>query len=600
LIYTLIYSILTLIYFFLGVFQVAGKNKLSALNWYFFAICMVCAITTLNYSLIFYTALQEGVGLWESSYVSTIFNTILSSVKITAVPFLFSFFLKLSKIKSKGFKTVQFVMLSATAVTLVSIFIINAVFSNAMEILSSNLFTLLVLIVVIFSMCCFIFLLYKWMKNAELKRDRRQAFAISIGSLVALVSLVGLLANHDSREMELIPYIGLLALVLSCNHYANQYNRFTFNISNLASYVYTAVKLPVLILNDTGDIMLCNTASESFFKSPSEILTGQKLFSLFDFKDNLLSDNTFSEASFLRYRHKADIDMSEDAVVFNCDAVCRVEGQKCQISLNYVYDKFDEMICTVVIVNDITEKEELIRQLNESHAKIERFNKELQSEVDRQTESIRNLQKAIVYSMSDLIEKKDGYTGIHTRRVSEYVSVLLRELARRGHQFTEAEIQRIAESSLLHDMGKIAIPDSILLKNGKLNDDEFDVMKTHSAKGADSLERSMQFAKDNDFLKNAFLMAKHHHEKWNGGGYPDGKKENEIPLLARVIAIADVYDALRSERPYKAPFSREKAKSIILEGNGSQFDPELVDVFMAVEPEFNEICVSYPQNVIEM
>jgi len=374
-------------------------------------------------------------------------------------------------------------------------------------------------------------------------------------------------------------------LLFICNHYANQYNSFSFNISNLAAYVYTAVKLPVLILDDTGNIMLCNTASESFFKLTTEQLNRLKLFSLFDFADNSLSDSSLS-----LHRHK------KDATVFNCDAVCRVEGQKCQISLNYIYDKFDEMICTVVIVTDITEKEDLIRQLHESHAQIERFNKELQSEVDRQTESIRNLQKAIVYSMSDLIEKKDGYTGVHTRRVSEYVAILLRELVRRGHQLTESDIQRIAESSLLHDMGKIAIPDSILLKNGKLDDDEFGVMKSHSAKGADSLEKSMQFAKDNEFLKNAFVMAKHHHEKWNGGGYPDGKKENEIPLLARVIAIADVYDALRSERSYKKPFSREKAKEIILEENGRQFDPELVDVFLAVEPQFDEFCKSTQNN----
>jgi putative two-component system response regulator len=322
--------------------------------------------------------------------------------------------------------------------------------------------------------------------------------------------------------------------------------------------------------------MLCNTASESFFRKNIEQLKKLKLFDLFDFGNISLS---------LQRQKK-------DASIFNCDAVCRVEGQKCQISLNYVYDKFDEMICTVAIVTDITEKEELIRQLNESNAQIERFNKELQSEVDRQTESIRNLQKAIVYSMSDLIEKKDGYTGVHTRRVSEYVAILLRELARRGHQLTESEIQRIAESSLLHDMGKIAIADSILLKNGELTDDELDVMKSHSTTGADSLQKSMQFAKDDDYLKKAFIMAKHHHEKWNGSGYPDGKKEKDIPILARVIAIADVYDALRSERSYKSPFSREKAKSIILEENGRQFDPELVDVFLAVESEFNEFCES--------
>jgi len=565
--------------------QIAGKSRRTALNWYFFAICTIIAVSTFNNGVMFYKAYLESVEFGESSYVFTKMNMILSMIKLMIVPFLFSFILILSKIKSKEIKTLQYVLFSVNTAVVFAIFIIIAASVNALGILSSNLFNASVLLMVIFSLGGLAFLQYKWIKSASLKRDRSQAKTILIGSIIALVSLSGdLVVSHTNylyKWIELIPFIWLLVLAFVLNNYANQYNNFSFNISNLAAYVYTAVKLPVLILNDTGDIMLCNTASESFFRKNTEQLTKQKLFDLFNFAENSLSVD-----SFYSHRHK------KDASVFNCDAVCRIEGQKCQISLNYVYDKFDEMICTVVIVTDITEKEELIRQLNESHARIEQFNKELQSEVDRQTESIRNLQKAIVYSMSDLIEKKDGYTGVHTRRVSEYVAILLRELVRRGHRLTESDIQRIAESSLLHDMGKIAIPDSILLKNGKLDNDEFGVMKSHSAKGADSLQKSMQFAKDNDFLQNAFIMAKHHHEKWNGGGYPDGKKENEIPLLARVIAIADVYDALRSQRSYKTPFSREKAKSIILEENGRQFDPELVDVFLAVEPEFNEFCES--------
>jgi response regulator RpfG family c-di-GMP phosphodiesterase len=579
--FTLIYLVISLLVFFLGVFQIVGKSQRSALNWYFFAICAVIAVSSLSNSIIFYKAFSEGVNLSESSYIFSKSNMILSSIKIMTVPFLFAFILNLSKINSKKFKILQLVLLSANTITVSAIFIILITSDNVISIFSSSFFNIFILFIVILSFFCLILLVYKWIKTASLKRDRLQAKTISIVLLISLFYLVCLLFSFNSHWTELIPFMGLLALVFIFYNYANQYNNFSFNISNLAAYVYTAVKLPVLILNDTGDIMLCNTASESFFKQNAGQLTRLKLFNLFDFVDNSLSDTSLS-----LHRHK------KDAAVFNCDAVCSVEGQKCQISLNYVYDKFDEMICTVVIVTDITEKEDLIRQLNESHAKIERFNKELQSEVDRQTESIRNLQKAIVYSMSDLIEKKDGYTGVHTRRVSEYVSILLRELVRRGYQLTESEIQRIAESSLLHDMGKIAIPDSILLKNGKLNDDEFDVMKSHSAKGADSLEKSMQFAKDNDFLKNAFVMAKHHHEKWNGRGYPDGKKENEIPFLARVIAIADVYDALRSERSYKIPFSRERAKEIILEENGRQFDPGLVDVFLAVEPEFDEFCRS--------
>jgi len=573
--FALIYFAISTLVFFQGLFQIVGKKQRSDLNWYFFAICTIIAISSFNNSVMFYKAFSEGVNLGESSYIFSKLNMILSTTKIMIVPFLFSFILNLSKIKSKGIKMLQLISLYASALTFSVIFIIAVTSVDAIGVLSSPLFNTSVLLIVIFFFCCLIFLQYKWIKSASLKRDRLQAKTILTFSMVSIIFLAGHLIVFDYWA-ELIPFIALLALVFVLNDYANQYNNFSFNVGNLAGYVYTAVKLPVLILDDTGDIMLCNTTSESFFKKNTEQLTKLKLLDLFDFSDSPLS----------LQRNK------KDASVFNCDAVCCVDGQKCKISLNYVYDKFDEMICTVVIVTDITEKENLIRQLNESHAQIERFNKELQSEVDRQTESIRNLQKAIVYSMSDLIEKKDGYTGEHTRRVSEYVAILLRELVRRGYNLTESEIQKIAESSLLHDMGKIAIPDGILLKNGKLTDDEFDVMKSHSATGADSLEKSMRFAKDNDFLENAFVMAKHHHEKWNGNGYPDGKKGDEIPLLARIIAIADVYDALRSKRPYKEPFSREKAKSIILEENGRQFDPELVDVFLAVEPEFDEFCKS--------
>jgi len=585
LIFALAYFVMSFIVFFLGTFQIVGKNQRSTLNWYFFAICIIIAISTFNNGIQFYKAFSESVNLGGSSYIFTKLNMILSIIKVMIVPFLFSFIHILSKIKSKKIRVLQHVLLCVNTLVVSAIFIIIAVSVNATSFLSSYLFNTSVLLIVLFSFGCMVFLQYKWIKCASLKRDRSQAKTILIGSIIALVFLTGDLFVSNSHYlynwMELIPFTWLLVLVFVFNHYANQYNNFSFNVANLATYVYTAVKLPVLILDDAGDIMLCNTASESFFKKNTEQLTKLKLFDLFEFAENSLSDVSLS-----LHRHK------KDASVFNCDAVCRVEGQKCQVSLNYVYDKFDEMICTVAIVTDVTEKEDLIRQLNESHAQIERYNRELQSEVERQTESIRNLQKAIVYSMSDLIEKKDGYTGAHTRRVSEYVTILLHELVRRGYQMTESEIKSVAESSLLHDMGKIAIPDSILLKNGLLTEDEFEIMKNHSTTGADSLHKSMQFAKDNDFLKNAFIMAKHHHEKWNGKGYPDGKKEDEIPLLARIIAIADVYDALRSERPYKIPFTREKAKSIIVEENGRQFDPELVDVFLAVEPEFDAFCES--------
>lgn len=243
-------------------------------------------------------------------------------------------------------------------------------------------------------------------------------------------------------------------------------------------------------------------------------------------------------------------------------------------------------------MSDVTEKESLIAQLNESKREIEMYNSRLEAEVARQTESIRNLQQAIIHSISDLIEKKDNYTGGHTERVSTYVGIMLRHMLEKGFQISESDIKRISESSLLHDMGKIAIPDNILLKNGRLTEDEFEIMKKHSSIGAESLSNSMRLAQDDSFLTTAYEMAAFHHEKWNGGGYPDGRQGEEIPFVARVASIADVYDALRSERPYKEPFSREKARGIIEEERGRQFDPELVDVFLAVEDKFDAFCES--------
>jgi len=274
LIFTFIYLVISFFALFLGIFQIVGKNQRSTLNWYFFAICVVVAISTFNTGILFYKALLENVRLSESSYIYTTTNIVLTTIKVIAVPFLFAFILNLSKINSKKFKILQYVLLSANSITVASIYIILVISANAANILSSPFFNILVLLIVIFSFFCLILLLYKWIKTASLKRDRLQAIKISVASLISFLSLVCLLFSINSYWIELIPYIGIMALLFVCNYYANQYNSFSFNISNLAAYVYTAVKLPVLILNDAGDIMLCNTASESFLSKILSSLTG--------------------------------------------------------------------------------------------------------------------------------------------------------------------------------------------------------------------------------------------------------------------------------------------------------------------------------------
>jgi len=144
----------------------------------------------------------------------------------------------------------------------------------------------------------------------------------------------------------------------------------------------------------------------------------------------------------------------------------------------------------------------------------------------------------------------------------------------------------------LHDLGKIAIRDDILLKPGRLTEDEFETIKTHTVLGAESQKKTTTIMGDSDFSKIAYNITRHHHERWDGSGYPDGLKGEEIPLEARIAAIADVYDALRSKRPYKNQMDRETARNIVVEGSGTSFDPELVEVFLQLEGEFSRYAES--------
>ena len=366
------FLIISLIFEILGVLQITKKGRRGALNWYFFAICTLIAGAAFNNAMFFYIAFSEGVIREESSYILTNSNIIFSFIKVLIVPAFFAFILYLSKMKSKSLKILQNILITVNLAAFFLIIVVILTPADKTAIFISSAFNNTFVSLITLSFCCLIYLIYKWIRTASLKRDRMQAITITISSVVILLSLVG---TFFSQWAEAIIFFGALIFIIICNHYANQYNSFSFNVSNLAEYVYSAVKLPVLILDVSGDIMLCNTSSESFFQKSSGELNKLKLFDLFSFEDD------FSHLEL----HK------NDKSVFNCNcgAVCVVAGQKCQISLNYVYDKYDEMICTVAIVNDITEKENLIRQLNESNAKIEQFNRELQSEVDRQTEAIR-------------------------------------------------------------------------------------------------------------------------------------------------------------------------------------------------------------------
>lgn len=194
-----------------------------------------------------------------------------------------------------------------------------------------------------------------------------------------------------------------------------------------------------------------------------------------------------------------------------------------------------------------------------------------------------------IFALARLAESRDLETGEHLERVRSYCSLLAHTLRHNGRctdTIDDDFIQLIYETSPLHDIGKVAVPDRILQKPGKLTFEEFEVMKTHVERGAETIEAMRDEYPNAKFLNMAYNIIMYHHEKFDGSGYPRGLAGTQIPLCARIMAVADVYDALTSARVYKEAYSHEKAKSIIVSEAGKHFDPDIVDAFLACEEQF--------------
>ena len=200
--------------------------------------------------------------------------------------------------------------------------------------------------------------------------------------------------------------------------------------------------------------------------------------------------------------------------------------------------------------------------------------------------------REMVMGFATLVENKDGSTGGHIRRTTTYVEMLARELKKHdlySDELTEDYISNLVMAAPMHDIGKIAIPDAILQKPGKLTDEEYEVMKTHSEKGGEIIEETFKTMGDDEYGKIAYQVARYHHEKWNGRGYPDGLVQNDIPLCARIMAVADVFDAVSAKRCYRDAMPLDKCFEIIQNGSGQDFDPFIADVFLDMKEEITNI-----------
>ena len=210
------------------------------------------------------------------------------------------------------------------------------------------------------------------------------------------------------------------------------------------------------------------------------------------------------------------------------------------------------------------------------------YSARLEKDVKQKASEIRHIQRSVIAGLADIVEERDGETGDHIKRTRDYVKIMATDMKNAGlypEILTDEYIEMLYDVAPLHDIGKISISDAILLKPGKLTPEEFETMKTHSVHGSGIIHNIMTGIETEEYIEMASDVAGFHHEKWNGTGYPTGLSGTDIPLSARIMAVADVYEAVRAKRCYKEPMDKEEARKIIFDGKGTHFDPNVVDSF---------------------
>ena len=255
---------------------------------------------------------------------------------------------------------------------------------------------------------------------------------------------------------------------------------------------------------------------------------------------------------------------------------------------DFLLKPFDSVLLFARIQNSLRSKRR--------HDQIIHYQRSLEERISERTKQLARTQRVTVFSLAKLAESRDNETGKHLERIRSYARILAGQLAKSPqyeHIIDDEYVTALYDSSPLHDIGKVGIPDRILLKPGKLSPNEWEIMKLHSRIGGDTLYAADEEAGEACFLGMGRDIAYYHHERWDGAGYPDGREGDDIPLSARIVALADVYDALTSKRPYKSAFSHEKSKGIIIEERGTHFDPDIVDAMLACESQFLETYVRF-------
>ncbi|MBN2051859.1 MAG: PAS domain S-box protein [Spirochaetales bacterium] len=357
--------------------------------------------------------------------------------------------------------------------------------------------------------------------------------------------------------------------------YASQFKDVTY-VKNLESrlkisernysILFDTILSSIILIDPEGIILNINTPAEKLYGYSRDEVTAQR------FDDLFRTDKKRPSITKLI----GLVDANEGKYIET--EVRRIGRDGREVFTFAVYtgikDLSGDVIAYSIVEKDLTERVRLEKKLRDS------------------LDQVKETQAAAILGFAKLTEYRDKNTGKHIERIREYTRIIalaLRELPEYGNYISDEYIEDLSLSSTLHDVGKVGIEDSILLKPGRLSGEEFDRIKTHSRKGGDALASVDRTLKHMSFLTMGKEIAYYHHERWDGKGYPEGLKGTEIPLSARIVAVADVYDALTSTRPYKAAMSHKDAVEIIRQDRGKLFDPVIIDVFMEKQDVFERI-----------
>jgi len=335
----------------------------------------------------------------------------------------------------------------------------------------------------------------------------------------------------------------------------------------LQGILNSSTRVAIILTDLEHNVMFWNTGAETIYGYPSDEMLGTSVLKLFPVEEGTVE----SLGTLSHFMHSKAGTVQE-----NIGQVAR-DGRQIVVSMavSPSFDASGQVRGILILGQDVTKEVRLHEALLTSYRKIQK------------------MQAASIFALAKLAESRDGETAYHLKRLQAYSRVLCVKLAskdRYRNLMTNQFIEDLVQCSVLHDIGKVAIPDTILFNPKKFGVDEFAIMKQHAIHGG----RALQEAADESGEPESFLtlgkdVAYYHHERWDGKGYPFGLKGEKIPLAARIVALADVYDALTTERRYKKAFSHDEARSVIGKERGKQFDPDLVDTFLEVEGEFRQV-----------